>query len=130
MAAVDAVIGEPEPPADRVVHGGGALRSQRHMLLPVLHEIQDRAGWVSRGALEYACRRMSIPPAEAFGVVSFYSRFALEPRSHAVEVCDDIVCQLLGARADHGVNCLGQCDRAPATQDEQRPADVRPTTGG
>jgi NADH-quinone oxidoreductase subunit F len=130
MAAVDQVLGHPEPSHYHVAYGGRAARAQRHLLLPVLHEIQDRVGWVSRGALEYACRRMSIPPAEAFGVVSFYSRFALEPRSHAVEVCDDIVCQLLGARADHGVNCLGQCDRAPATQDEQRPVDVRPTTGG
>jgi NADH-quinone oxidoreductase subunit F len=121
MAAVDAVLGEPEPADHRVVHGGRAVRSQRHMLLPVLHEIQDRAGWVSRGALEYACRRLSIPPAEAYGVVSFYARFALEPgRARTVHVCDDIVCQLAGAHTEHGVNCLGLCDRAPATLDEKQ----------
>jgi NADH-quinone oxidoreductase subunit F len=121
MAAVDAVLGEPEPADHRVVHGGRAVRSQRHMLLPVLHEIQDRAGWVSRGALEYACRHLSIPPAEAYGVVSFYARFALEPgRARTVHVCDDIVCQLAGANPGHGVNCLGLCDRAPATLDEKQ----------
>ena len=91
------------------------------MLLPILHEIQDRVGWVSRGALEYACRRLSIPPAEAYGVVSFYARFALEPgRARTVHVCDDIVCQLVGAQPEHGVNCLGLCDRAPATLDEKQ----------
>jgi NADH-quinone oxidoreductase subunit F len=59
---------------------------------------------------------MSIPPAEAYGVVSFYARFALEPRdAEAVHVCDDIVCMLAGAKADHGAPCLGMCDRAPAT---------------
>jgi NADH-quinone oxidoreductase subunit F len=118
-AAVDAVIGVPEPADHRVIHGGRTVRSRRHMLLPVLHELQDRVGWVSRGALEYACRRLSIPPAEAYGVVSFYSRFALEPgRARTVHVCDDIVCQLAGAQTGHGVNCLGLCERAPAVLDE------------
>ena len=78
---MDGLLGEPVPVDHRVVHGGHATRSQRHMLLPVLHAIQDRVGWVSRGALEYACRRLSIPPAEAYGVVSFYARFALQPRA-------------------------------------------------
>src|SRR5690348_14544361 len=130
MAAVDSVVGEPEAPNFRVAYGGQALRSQRHLLLPVLHSIQDRVGWVSRGALEYACRRMSIPPAEAYGVVSFYAGFALEPRAHGVEVCDDIVCQLFGARDEHGVNCLGQCDRAPATLDAAHPINMPVTPHG
>jgi len=130
MAAVDSVLGEPDAAHHHVAYGGRATRSHRHLLLPVLHAIQDRVGWVSRGALEYACRRMSVPPAEAYGVVSFYARFALVPRAHAVEVCDDIVCQLFGARSGHGVNCLGQCDRAPAAFDETSAGDAQPVVGG
>ncbi len=130
IAAVDGLLGNPEtlweggerhPADDHVAFGGRALRSQRHLLLPVLHAIQDRMGWVSRGALEYACRRLSIPPAEAYGVVSFYARFALQPRGElAVHVCDDITCKLAGAddiAALEGARrspCLGLCDRAPA----------------
>jgi NADH-quinone oxidoreductase subunit F len=110
--------------------GGRAARSQRPLLLPVLHAIQDRIGWVSRGALEYACRRLSIPPAEAYGVVSFYGRFALEDRpALALHVCDDIACKCAAADALctalegsvgpagkewHRSPCLGLCDRAPA----------------
>src|SRR5215469_16877365 len=123
MAAVDEVLGPPDPVDHRVVRGGHALRAQRHLLLPVLHSIQDRVGWVSRGALEYACRRMSVPPAEAYGVVSFYSRFGLEPRGETVlHVCDDIVCQLAGVDVPEGARrapCLGMCDRAPATLTER-----------
>src|SRR5207237_1131337 len=78
VAAVDGLLGEPEKAHHHLAYGGRATRSERHMLLPVLHAIQDRVGWVSRGALEYSCRRLSIPPAEAYGVVSFYARFALE----------------------------------------------------
>src|SRR5207253_10295744 len=98
MAAVDGLLGEPEPVDHRVAYGGRAVRSQRHLLLPVLHAIQDRTGWVSRGGLEYACRRLSLPPAEAYGVVSFYARFALQPRGAlARHVCDDIACKCAGA---------------------------------
>jgi NADH-quinone oxidoreductase subunit F len=122
-AAVDGLLGAPEPVHHHVAHGGRITRTQRHLLLPVLHAIQDRVGWVSRGALEYACRRLSIPPAEAYGVVSFYARFALEPRGEvAVHVCDDIVCGLAGVDAPEGarrVPCLGLCDRAPATLTER-----------
>ena len=127
IAAVDGLLGSPEslweggerhPADDHVAFGGRALRSQRHLLLPVLHAIQDRVGWVSRAALEYACRRLSIPPAEAYGVVSFYARFALEPRAEVtLHVCDDISCMLAGAKVVEGgrpVPCLGLCDRAPA----------------
>jgi NADH-quinone oxidoreductase subunit F len=139
MAAVDGVLGEPtslweggarRPGDDHLGFGGAATRSQRTLLLPVLHAIQDRIGWVSRGALEYACRRLSIPPAEAYGVVSFYGRFALETRpALALHVCDDIACKCAGAdelcaalersvgpagKEWHRSPCLGLCDRAPA----------------
>ncbi len=138
-AAVDGVLGDPaslweggerRPADDHIAFGGRAARSQRPLLLPVLHAIQDRVGWVSRGALEYACRRLSVPPAEAFGVVSFYGRFALEERpALALHVCDDIACKCAGAdelcaaleksagpagKAWHRSPCLGLCDRAPA----------------
>ena len=119
MAAVDGLLGEPQPVHHHLAFGGRIARAQRHMLLPVLHAIQDRMGWVSRGALEYACRRLSIPPAEAYGVVSFYARFTLEPGAGVtVHACDDIACMLAGASVEEGarrVPCLGLCDRAPAT---------------
>jgi NADH-quinone oxidoreductase subunit F len=138
-AAVDSVLGDPtslweggerRPADDHIAFGGASARSQRPLLLPVLHAIQDRVGWVSRGALEYACRRLSIPPAEAYGVVSFYGRFALEERpSLVLHVCDDIACKCAGAdallaalersegpagQAWQRSPCLGLCDRAPA----------------
>src|SRR5438128_3831780 len=139
MAALDGLLGEPESlweggerrgSDDHLAYGGRATRSRRHLLLPVLHAIQDRSGWVSRGALEDACRRLSIPPAEAYGVVSFYARFGLQPRGAlSLHVCDDIACKCSGAEElcaalenAHGPSgvvwhrspCLGLCDRAPA----------------
>jgi NADH-quinone oxidoreductase subunit F len=146
-AAVDVVLGAPvgrwdggeraDPEGGHVASGGHAARERRHLLLPVLHAIQARVGWISRPALEYACRRLSIPPADAYGVARFYGLFSTTLRPPIVaHVCDDIACRLAGAEdvcADLGralgpagepaldgkatwlrSPCLGRCERAPA----------------
>ena len=134
-AAVDEVLGAPETSVDgvdgRVVRGGHEARERRHLLLPALHALQSRVGWVSPGGLSYVSQRLTVPPAEAYGVASFYALFSTEPRpATLLHVCDDIACRVAGAEAlvedveralgaegaDHVVRspCLGQCDRAPA----------------
>jgi NADH-quinone oxidoreductase subunit F len=148
-AAVDGVLGPPpggwaggdsiESADGRAARGGQAARARRTLLLPVLHAIQDRIGHISAPALNYACRRLTIPPAEAYGVASFYALLATKPRpAVAAHVCDDIACRLAGAgtlcadvarqlgpegsplsRLDGRAAwfrspCLGQCERGPA----------------
>ncbi|HET9613925.1 MAG TPA: NAD(P)H-dependent oxidoreductase subunit E, partial [Candidatus Limnocylindrales bacterium] len=146
-AAVDAVLGPPtdgwhggqrDPRTDgHVARGGHAARAQRDLLLPVLHAIQARVGWISQPALNYVARRLSVPPAEAYGVASFYALFATKPRPPVVaHVCDDLACQLAGAdrvcadlertmgpegtpsadgeRTWLRSPCLGLCEQAPA----------------
>jgi NADH-quinone oxidoreductase subunit F len=148
--AVDAVLGEPTSGWDggtRVVArdghiavGGDALRAERHRLLPALEAVQARIGWISEGAFTYVCTRLGVPPAEAYGVATFYALLSMEPRPPRVlHVCDDVVCRCKGANAIidslgepyHGPNgdhttvngtdtiwlrspCLGLCDQAPA----------------
>ena len=48
-------------------------RPKRTHLLPILHAIQNRMGWISEGALNYASRQLHIPPADSYGVANFYS---------------------------------------------------------
>ena len=95
------------------------------MLLPALHAVQDRVGWISKGALNYVCERLGVPPAEAYGVAGFYALLALEERPPRVaHVCDDVACRTMGGaailaeledRSDvHPSPCLGQCDLGPA----------------
>ena len=75
-----------------------ARRGRRDLLLPALHAVQDRVGWVSEGALNYICERLTVPPAEAWGVVTFYHLFATERRPRALaHVCDDLACRLAGS---------------------------------
>ncbi|HZD22473.1 MAG TPA: NADH-ubiquinone oxidoreductase-F iron-sulfur binding region domain-containing protein, partial [Acidimicrobiia bacterium] len=124
--AVDAVLGPDQKYNGRVVYGGHAARARRHLLLPSLHAVQDASGAISRGALAYICDRLTIPPAEAYGVATFYALFNVDgDPGETIHVCDDIVCAQYGGEdlcaaldaADtdyHRSPCLGQCDRAPA----------------
>ncbi|MEV8559486.1 NADH-ubiquinone oxidoreductase-F iron-sulfur binding region domain-containing protein [Streptomyces sp. NPDC051917] len=137
-AAVDALLGPPESSwegADRSdadlrwARGGRAARNRRDLLLPGLHALSDRVGWISEGGLGYLCRRLTVPPAEAYGVATFYAMFSMKPRPATVlHVCTDLACAAAGAdalragveeRLGGGVGverspCLGLCERAPA----------------
>ena len=120
-----------------VAHGGHHARAHRNLLLPALNAAASRVGWVSRGALNHISKRLSVPPADAYGVASFYALTPTTPRAPiAAHVCDDIACRLAGAEriceelettvghagaplGDGDTTwlrspCLGQCERAPA----------------
>ena len=146
-AAVDAVLGPPQSgwrggPRDsgtdgHVARGGHDARSRRDLLLPALHAVQARIGWISQPAMNYVCKRLTVPPAEAYGVATFYALFATTARPPVVaHVCDDLACRLagsdelcadlertLGPEGAAGADgertwlrspCLGLCERAPA----------------
>jgi NADH-quinone oxidoreductase subunit F len=146
-AAVDAILGPAESGwrggtrdsslEGHVARGGHEARSRRDLLIPVLHAVQSRVGWISQPALNYVCRRLTVPPADAYGVATFYALFATKPRPPIVaHVCDDIACRLVGAADLTGdlertigpagepdatgmttwlrSPCLGLCERAPA----------------
>jgi NADH-quinone oxidoreductase subunit F len=114
--AIDAVAGAAQASSTRVAR---ADHSSRHLLLPALRAAQRRVGWVSPGALGYAARRLTVPPADAYGVASFYALLALEERpAEVLHVCDDLACRLRGAEVPEGAHaspCLGLCERAPAS---------------
>jgi len=154
-AAVDALLGPPSSAWDggprgsqrdaHVSHVGGRdTRALRDRLLPALQALQARVGWISEGGLGYVCDRLNVPPAEGWGVATFYALLATSPRPRrVVHVCDDIACKCAGAdaviaalesaagpalhHAPHGSHvtvagrgawmrspCLGMCDQAPA----------------
>ncbi len=145
--AVDLLLGPPTSGWDggerdaltdtRVADGGHEVREDRHLLLPALWAVQDRIGYISAPALNYISRRLTIPPADAYGVATFYAMLATEPQPPRVlHVCEDLACKCVGSdeliatleerfgpegavSADgrstwHRSPCLGQCDRAPA----------------
>jgi NADH-quinone oxidoreductase subunit F len=113
--AIDAVVGVEASNGNRVARRD---RTRRHLLLPALRAAQQRVGWVTPGALGYTSRRLDVPPADAYGVATFYALLALEERPPEVlHVCTDLSCRLAGAEVPEGAiesPCLGLCERAPA----------------
>jgi NADH-quinone oxidoreductase subunit F len=112
---IDAVVGAAAVDDGRVARRD---RTRRNLLLPTLRAAQRRVGWVTEGALGYACRRLEIPPAEAYGVATFYALIALDERpADVLHVCTDLSCRLAGYDLPEGAHespCLGLCERAPA----------------
>ena len=50
--------------------------------------------------MDYVCERLNVPPADAWGVATFYSLLSTTPRPRGVlHVCDDIACKARGADA-------------------------------
>ena len=134
-AAVDGLLGPPETGWDGGVRTAADLRvarapdEHRTLLLPALHALQGAVGWISEGALNYVCERLTVPPAEAYGVATFYAMFSVDEQPKTVvHVCDDLACRINGGRellescaAELGDEarvvaspCLGLCERAPA----------------
>ncbi|WP_432253525.1 NAD(P)H-dependent oxidoreductase subunit E [Streptomyces sp. HNM1019] len=164
--AVDALLGPPgsawEGADDRTdadlrwARGGREARERRDLLLPGLHALNDRVGWISEGGLDYLCRRLTVPPAEGYGVATFYAMFAMKPRpATVVHVCTDLACAARGsaevcAQLERAVGpagsagsgavwqpspCLGLCERAPAALairagETPQTAVVAPATAG
>ncbi|HUZ15968.1 MAG TPA: NAD(P)H-dependent oxidoreductase subunit E [Gaiellaceae bacterium] len=114
--AIDAVVGVEVSADGRVARRD---RHRRQLLLPALRAAQRRVGWVTPGALGYASRRLDVPPAEAYGVATFYAMLSLEERPPDVlHVCTDLACRLKGAEVPEGAvasPCLGLCELAPAS---------------
>jgi NADH-quinone oxidoreductase subunit E len=112
--------------------------NRRAALIPVLHIAQRRSGgWLPDPAIEAVAAELGLPPAEVYGVVTFYDLFHQKPVGrHRLRVCTNLSCQLRGSDEvmaaigdELGVGedevtadgrcsyvhfeCLGSCDTAP-----------------
>lgn len=113
-------------------------------LLPLLHQLQDRLGFVPENAVPDIARALNLSLAEVHGVISFYHHFRRsEPGKQVIRVCRAEACQSTGAEAlvDHAreslgidfhettpdgrftlepVYCLGNCACSPAVMVDER----------
>jgi NADH-quinone oxidoreductase subunit F len=136
-----AIPAEPEGAAAAAV--AAPPHGRRQYLLPVLHALQGRIGWISPGGLNHACRRLGVAPADAFGVAGFYALFQTRPQPPvAIHVCDDIGCRFAPANGEALCTALAQVlgpegggahaapDRGqPAGQDDSGAARAAQTAG-
>jgi formate dehydrogenase beta subunit len=110
-------------------------------LIPALHAIQERLGWLPREELEALARDTRRPLYEIQGLISFYPHFRTTPPAKVtLHACHDLSCWLQGAdrriaalRERYGeaadvefaeVSCLGRCDAAPAVAVNECPSEA------
>jgi formate dehydrogenase subunit gamma len=85
-------------------------RALEGALLPILHAIQDRLGWIPPRTLPLIAYELNLSRAEVHGVVSFYHYFRQhEPGQHVIFLCRAEACQAVGAVAleAHAKRALG-----------------------
>ena len=117
------------------------IEDHKHLegaMLPVLHALQERFGYIDDGAIPLVADALNVSRAEVFGVISFYHDFRRAPAGrHVLKICRAEACQSMGCEslvehlaAAHGlrvgetsadgrvtvesVYCLGNCALSPA----------------
>lgn len=74
-------------------------RQQRWGLIPLLHNIQEVAGYIPPEAIPPIARGMGLFPSQVQGVISFYTQFYTEPRGkNMVRVCRGTACHVRGGK--------------------------------
>ncbi|HKL42291.1 MAG TPA: NAD(P)H-dependent oxidoreductase subunit E [Clostridia bacterium] len=107
-----------------------------NILLNELQKVQDSNGYIPEEDIHRIARVKDISSTELYGIISFYSRFYLEPQpEYIIRVCKSITCSMNGSldlskelikylNIDNNISadgkfaleyveCLGQCNKAP-----------------
>ena len=112
--------------------------AKRDALIPILQEVQEVLGFLSRDAIICVGEHLGLPASKIYGVATFYNQFRFQPRGKFhVQVCRGTACHVKGSAsvleamklalnvipgqtARDGqfslevVACIGACGLAPA----------------
>ena len=73
---------------------------EKDRLIGVLNDVQERFGYVPREAQIEISKYLGLSLAEIYGVITFYSRFTLEPKGkYKISVCLGTACFVKGSQA-------------------------------
>ena len=64
-------------------------------LVPILQAVQAEYRYLPEEVLTYVATALEVSPARVFGVATFYSHFAIQPKGkHIVRLCDGTACHV------------------------------------
>lgn len=67
-------------------------------LIQILNQVQEKYGYISQDAQKEISEYLDISMAEVYGVITFYSRFTLEPKGkYNIAVCLGTACFVKGS---------------------------------
>lgn len=74
-------------------------KQEKDNLISMLEEVQEKLGFIPLEAQKELSEYLKIPMAEIYGVITFYSRFTLEPKGkHTISVCLGTACFVKGSK--------------------------------
>jgi NADH-quinone oxidoreductase subunit E len=107
-------------------------------LIPILQAVQEEYRYLPERVLTFVATSLRLPPAQVFGVATFYTHFALQPKGkYVLRLCDGTACHVRGSMDIYDalkkrlglvgdatttddmlftletVSCLGACGLAP-----------------
>jgi NADH:ubiquinone oxidoreductase subunit E len=87
----------PEPTVQELRELVAEFEPDRGHVLPALHKVQERYGYISRTAIEVVARQLNTTPALIYGSVSFYTDFrTVPPPETEIAWCSGPACRLMG----------------------------------
>jgi NADH-quinone oxidoreductase subunit E len=70
----------------------------RESLIPLLQDVQETAGYLSRDAVVEIGRHLKLPAAKIYGVATFYNQFRFQPKGkYHFMVCRGTACHVKGS---------------------------------
>ncbi len=73
---------------------------EKDQLIMILNEVQEKYGYIPKQAQMVISEELSIPMAEIYGVITFYSRFTLEPKGkYNISICLGTACFVKGSQS-------------------------------
>ncbi len=74
--------------------------AERNSLIPVLQEIQEAHGYLSREAVIRVGEHLNLPASKIYGVATFYNQFRFHPvGKYHIQVCRGTACHVKGSGA-------------------------------
>ena len=123
----------------------------RDALIPILQDIQDAIGYLSKEAIAETGKHLGLPASKIYGVATFYNQFRFQPKGkNHITICRGTACHVKGSDkvlenacatlnlqpgqtsrdrmfSLETVACMGACGLAPViTVNEEFSAKVTP----
>lgn len=72
----------------------------REALIPLLQEVQEAQGYLSRESIQCVSRHLRLPTSKIYGVATFYNQFRFQPTGkYHIQICRGTACHVRGSAA-------------------------------
>ena len=71
---------------------------RREYLIPLLQDIQDEQGFISRESVQIVGDHLNLPSSKIYGVATFYNQFRFNsPGKYHIQICRGTACHVKGS---------------------------------